>query len=379
MQKLRIITISSTLLLGLFTLLLHKFPNCRISAQVIFFSQEMALSDHFRLNTGAQIPGVGLGTWKSAPGEVRSAVAFALRDGYRHIDAALTFESANHCLRIYGVSALASLRSKENFLLILGKATKVKSAKASGTAVSRLWNTHHPNVQEGLQQSLDALGVDYLDLYPGAAAFSKVRPDSNIDALNETHPLLPTNPDGSRAVDRSWDMSKTWLQMEEVYKTGKARAIGVANWSVPYLEALSKSWNIVPAVNQVELHPFLPQHELKRWCKEKGILLEAYSPLGSSGAPLQSDPAIQALATKYSVQPATILISYHVNRGVVVLPKSVTEARITQNRHVIKFEEEDLVMLDSLASQEGKAKRLNTPLWGFDLGFDDWYGPVTRQ
>lgn len=71
--------------------------------------------------------------------------------------------------------------------------------------------------------------------------------------------------------------------MEEVYKTGKARAIGVANWSVPYLEALSKSWNIVPAVNQVELHPFLPQHELKRWCKEKGILLEAYSPLGSSG------------------------------------------------------------------------------------------------
>lgn len=75
----------------------------------------------------------------------------------------------------------------------------------------------------------------------------------------------------------------------------------------------------------------------------------------------------------------TILISYHVNQGVVVLPKSVTKARITQNRNVIKFEKEDLVMLDSLASQEGKAKRLNTPLWGFDLGFDDWYGPVARK
>ncbi|RMY53799.1 hypothetical protein D0865_05064 [Hortaea werneckii] len=305
----------------------------------------MALPDHFRLNTGSQIPGVGLGTWKSAPGEVRSAVAFALRNGYRHIDAALTL-----------------IDPRQGNESEVGQGIKDSGVPRQDIFLtSKLWNTHHPNVQEGLQQSLDALGVDYLDLY------------------NETHPLLPTNPDGSRAVDRLWDMSRTWLQMEEVYKTGKARAIGVANWSVPYLEALSKSWNIVPAVNQVELHPFLPQHELKRWCKEKGILLEAYSPLGSSGAPLQSDPAIQALATKYSVQPATILISYHVNQGVVVLPKSVTEARITQNRHVIKFEEEDLVMLDSLASQEGKAKRLNTPLWGFDLGFDDWYEPVTRQ
>ncbi|RMY08821.1 hypothetical protein D0868_04583 [Hortaea werneckii] len=285
----------------------------------------MALPDHFRLNTGAQIPGVGLGYTVC-----RHSLLFALVETL--IDPRQGNESeVGQGIRDSGVP-------REDIFL-----------------TSKLWNTHHPNVQEGLQQSLDALGVDYLDLY------------------NESHPLLPTNPDGSRAVDRSWDMSKTWLQMEEVYKTGKARAIGVANWSVPYLEALSKSWNVVPAVNQVELHPFLPQHELKRWCKEKGILLEAYSPLGSS------DPAIQALATRYSVQPATILISYHVNQGVVVLPKSVTETRITQNRKVIKFEKEDLVMLDSLASQEGKAKRLNTPLWGFDLGFDDWYGPVARQ
>lgn len=100
---------------------------------------------------------------------------------------------------------------------------------------------------------------------------------------NESHPLLPTNPDGSRSVDRSWDMSKTWAGMERVYQSGKAKAIGLANWSVPYLEQLSKSWTVVPAVNQVELHPFLPQHQLKKWCEDKGILLEAYSPLGSTG------------------------------------------------------------------------------------------------
>lgn len=100
---------------------------------------------------------------------------------------------------------------------------------------------------------------------------------------NESSTLLPVNPDGTRSVDRSWDLNETWRQMEEVYKAGKVRAIGVANWSIPYLEELKKKWTVVPAVNQVELHPFLPQHALKEWCDNHGILLEAYSPLGSEG------------------------------------------------------------------------------------------------
>lgn len=102
-------------------------------------------------------------------------------------------------------------------------------------------------------------------------------------AQNESHQLLPVNPDGTRAVDRSWDMSETWRQMEDVYKSGKVKAIGLANWSIPYLEELKKTWTVVPAVNQVELHPFLPQHKLKEYCEELGILLQAYSPLGSTG------------------------------------------------------------------------------------------------
>ena len=106
---------------------------------------------------------------------------------------------------------------------------------------------------------------------------------TNLYPQNETSDLLPLNPDGTRAVDRSWDMSETWRQMEEVYKSGKVKAIGVCNWSVPYLEQLKKKWTVVPAVNQVELHPFLPQHKLKEWCDKHGILLEAYSPLGSEG------------------------------------------------------------------------------------------------
>lgn len=204
------------------------------------------------------------------------------------------------------------------------------------------------------------------------------------------------NPDGTRSVDRDWDQSETWRQMEEVYNSGKVKAIGVANWSIPYLEKLSKTWKVVPAVNQVELHPLLPQHKLREYCAKYDILLEAYSPLGSAGtwkkfhvdqfylvvantrlplgAPIMSDESVQGVAKKYDVSPATILISYHVNKGVVVLPKSVHEKRIISNKTVIELSDEDIALLDDLAAK-GKAKRINTPLWGWDLGFDDWYGP----
>ncbi|KAL3439595.1 NADP-dependent oxidoreductase domain-containing protein [Aspergillus tetrazonus] len=300
---------------------------------------------HFKLNTGALIPAVGLGTWKSEPGEVARAVAYALKTGYRHIDAALIYGNENEV----GQGIRNSGVPREEIFI-----------------TSKLWNTHQPNIKEGLQKTLDALGVDYLDLYLIHWPVRLVP--------NETSDLLPVNPDGTRAVDRSWDQSETWRQMEEVYKSGKVKAIGVANWSIPYLGELRKTWTVVPAVNQVELHPFLPQHELRAYCDKLGILLEAYSPLGSTGAPLMSDPEIQQIAKKNGISPATVLISYHVNKGVVVLPKSVSEKRIASNKEVVELSGEDLATLDGMAAK-GKAKRLNTPLWGFDLGFDDWYGP----
>ncbi|KAI1072950.1 hypothetical protein LB507_008991 [Fusarium sp. FIESC RH6] len=214
----------------------------------------MAPSTHFTLNTGAKIPAVGLGTWQSKPGEVRKAVAYALKDGYRHIDAALIYGNENEV----GLGIKDSGVPREEIFL-----------------TSKLWNTHHPNVAEGLKKTLDALDVEYLDLYLIHWPVRLVP--------NESSELLPVNPDGTRSVDRSWDQSETWRQMEEVYKSGKVKAIGVANWSIPYLEELRKKWTVVPAVNQVELHPLLPQHELKKYCEKQGILLEAYSPLGSTG------------------------------------------------------------------------------------------------
>ncbi|KAL5338332.1 NADP-dependent oxidoreductase domain-containing protein [Aspergillus crustosus] len=303
----------------------------------------MSLPTHFKLNTGAQIPAVGLGTWRSEPGQVRHAVSFALKNGYRHIDAALIYGNE----REVGEGIKDSGVPREDIFL-----------------TSKLWNTHQDNVAEGLKKTLEALDTEYLDLYLIHWPVRLVP--------NESSELLPINPDGTRSVDRSWDQSETWRQMEEVYKTGKVKAIGVANWSIPYLEELKKKWTVVPAVNQVELHPFLPQHALKKWCDEHGILLEAYSPLGSEGAPLASDAEIQEIAKKNNISPATVLISYHVNRGVVVLPKSINESRIVSNSQVISLSREEMNVLNSLAAQ-GKAKRINTPLFGWDLGFEDWY------
>jgi glycerol 2-dehydrogenase (NADP+) len=215
------------------------------------------------------------------------------------------------------------------------------------------------------------------------------------DQQNETSELLPVNPDGSRSVDRGWDQRKTWEQLEEVYDEGAVKAIGVSNWSIPYLEHLKESWKVVPAVNQVELHPYNPQHKLKAWCDKEGILLESYCPLGStsepltlahvrymradySDSPLLTDKELGEIASKHGVSVATILISYQVNRGIVVLPKSVTKQRITDNLKVISLDDGDMKILNGMAAG-GKQQRVNTPKWGWDLGFDDWYGPIQAE
>lgn len=213
---------------------------------------------------------------------------------------------------------------------------------------------------------------------------------------NGTAKLFPTKPDGSRNIDWDWDQAKTWAQMEALLSTGKVKAIGVSNCSPQIIDHLAKTGKVVPAVNQVELHPYCPQHDLKKYCENKGILLQAYSPLGSTGSPLSQDEEVVRIAKKHDVEPATVLISYQVNRGVIVLPKSVTPSRessrstvasssadpngagIESNLKVIKLDSEDVKALDGLAAA-GKQQRVNTPAWGTDFGFADWYGPGNKN
>jgi glycerol 2-dehydrogenase (NADP+) len=165
--------------------------------------------------------------------------------------------------------------------------------------------------------------------------------------------------------------------MEAVLASGKVRAIGVSNFSELYLQRLSKSWKTIPAVNQVELHPYNPQHSLKKFCDAHGILLEAYSPLGSDNSPVISDDVVISIAEKHGVAPATVLVSYQVNRGVVVLPKSVTPSRIDANLKTVRLDTDDMAKLDGLAAN-GKQQRVVAPPWGTDLGYGDWFGPGNK-
>lgn len=236
---------------------------------------------------------------------------------------------------------------------------------------SKLWCTYHDRVEECLEKTLAALGTDYLDLYLVHWPVRTVENGSNA--------LFPVKADGSRNIDRAWDQADTWRAMERVLASGRVRAIGVSNFSELYLERLRRTWTVAPAVNQVELHPYNPQHALKAYCDGLGIVLEAYSPLGSNDSPLHADPAVRAVADAHAVSPATVLISYQVNRGVAVLPKSVTPARIDANFKVVKLTPDEMHTLDALAEGEGKQKRFVSPPWGTDFGYDDWFGPGNRD
>ncbi|KAF2424382.1 Aldo/keto reductase [Tothia fuscella] len=296
------------------------------------------------LNTGASIPALGLGTWQSRAGEVAKAVSHALLSGYTHID----------CAYVYGNEKEVGEGLKEGF--------KAGIKREELFITTKLWCTFHSKVEENLDISLERLGLDYVDLYlmHWPVPLSK----------NGNNPNFPTLPDGSRDLDKSITYIDAYKSMEQLLKTGKVKAIGVANFSEIYLEELLSKTDIVPAVNQVELHPLLPQESLIQYCKEKGIHVTAYSPLGSTGAPLLKEEEILKIAKKHDVGAGTVLLSYHLARGNSSIPKSVTPSRIDENKTLISLDEDDMVALGNISKTQG-VKRIVSPNWGVNLGFPD--------
>ncbi|KAF4564867.1 hypothetical protein EYR40_011041 [Pleurotus pulmonarius] len=323
-----------------------------------------------KLNNGLEIPAIGLGTWQSKSNEVTAAVEFALKEaGYRHID----------CAWGYG-------NEKE-----VGDGIRASGVPRSDIFItSKLWGTYHSRVEECLDQTLANLGTDYLDLYLVHWPVP-LNPKGN-------HPIFPLLPDGKRDVDHSWDLKDTWKQMEAMVKKGKVKSIGVSNFSQKKLDEILPTAEIIPVVNQLELHVYNPQHKLVEYLRSKDIVPEAYSPLGSAGSPLLSDETVLDIAKKHSLQAADVLVGYlrkfahsHawsnslidirdindvVAKEIVVLPKSVTPSRIASNLSgavsaSTKLESGDIEKLDGLAAA-GKQKRFITPPWPVDLGFDHW-------
>ncbi|CDS12732.1 hypothetical protein LRAMOSA04916 [Lichtheimia ramosa] len=295
----------------------------------------MASGRTFKLNTGAEIPCLGLGTWQSKPNEVYQAVLTALKAGYRHIDTAFVYgneKEVGQALKDSGVPR------EEIFL------------------TTKLWNTsHRPDlVAKALETSLANLQTDYLDLYLMHWPVAFV----------ESNDLAPKDAEGKIQFD-STPYTETYAAMEKLVGD-KVRAIGVSNFTVKKLEKLLETAKIVPAANQVELHPYLPQQELLDFCAKKGIHVTAYSPLGSTDSPLMKDEQVAAIAKKYDASPAQVLLSWGIQRGTSVIPKSVTESRIISNFKDVELSDEDFNKLNSLVTE---SKRLINPktFWGVDV------------
>jgi methylglyoxal/glyoxal reductase len=257
------------------------------------------LNSTAKLNNGIQIPRLGLGVYQIPPGKSTvKAVKYALEIGYKHFDTAM----------IYGNES------------DVGTALKESDVKREDIFITtKVWNSNqgHDSTLKAFESSLRRLGLSYVDLY------------------------LIHWPVQEKIIE-------TWKAMIKLLNSGKVKAIGVSNYSIEELKETINSSDIVPAINQVEYHPFLYQKDLLRFCKNNGIQLEAYSPL-TRGQRL-NDPNIVRIAKAYDKTPAQILVRWSLQHDLVVIPKSSHEERILENSQVFDFHinQKDMEILDSL-------------------------------
>lgn len=287
----------------------------------------------FELETGARWPALGLGTWKSAPGEVADAVGEAIEIGYRHFDCSPIYGNEAEIGQAFNAAMDAGQLRREDFWV-----------------TSKLWNSDHlrADVMPALKRTLEDLRLDYLDLYL-----------VHWPVAHRPGVGFPENPDEFLTLDDA-PIAETWAGMEEALGSGLCRHIGVSNFSRKKIQALLASAMVRPVANQVECHPFLAQRDLLEYCNDQNIVLTAYSPLGSKDRPdfvkhedeprLLDSPVIREIAGKHGFTAGQVILAWALQRGTSVIPKSTDPGRLRENFAAaqITLDETDMSVIDGM-------------------------------
>ncbi len=266
----------------------------------------MSAVPNIKLNNGVEIPQLGFGVFQIEPGETRAATLEALKAGYRHIDTAEMYRNERE----------------------VGEAIRDSGIGRSEIFVTSKLNNGfhaHDKALDAFALSLEVMKLEYLDLFL-------------------IHWPLPG----------IGDFVETWKALEEMYRSGRVKAIGVSNFQPHQLERLAREATVVPAVNQIEIHPYFTQDDVRAYDREHGIATEAWSPLAQGQ--VLDDPAITGIAGRLHRTPAQVTLRWHIQRGEIVFPKSVTPARIAENFAIFDFAltDADMAAITALHRKDGR-------------------------
>lgn len=309
------------------------------------------ITEKLKLNDGREIPALGLGTASDA--NVEEVTYAAIKDGYRHIDTAYIYKSEQAIGRGIKKAIDEGLVKREDLWI-----------------TTKVWPTFHGRVKESLDYSLKDLGLDYVDLllvhWPAA-----LHPDPN-----DRHAYVPKNADGKPHYNDNNDWIAIYEELEKEQAGGRAKSIGVSNVSEKYLKELLKRVKVRPAVNQFENHPYLPQKKEVEYNEKEGILVTAYSPLGSSAGKikLHENPVVKEIADKHKTTTGSVLINWHISQGRSVIPKTRSVERVKENAQKVDLDKDDLEKLDTIYKNGGTQRAIGLE-WldkaGDNLGFSD--------